>query len=79
MSRSFLPPWYVREMGESFVVLDSTGQPLAYVYYEPDPNNDSRRTVMNRLTHDEARRIAAKIAKLPAFIEADKYRKAKGE
>jgi hypothetical protein len=26
-----------------------------------------------------ARRIAVNIAKLPAFIEADKYRKAKGE
>ena len=36
------------------------------------PNNDSRRTVMNRLMHDEARRIAANIAKLPAFIEAEK-------
>jgi hypothetical protein len=43
-------------MDESFVILNSTGQPLAYVYFEPDPNNDSRRTVMNRPTHDEALR-----------------------
>jgi hypothetical protein len=34
---------------------------------------------MQRLTRDEARRISVNIGKLPAFIEADKYRKAKGE
>src|SRR5262245_42146824 len=74
MSRRFPPPWSVDELGESFAIKDSTGQILAYVYFEPDPSNDSRRTVMNRLTHDEARHIAANIAKLPTFIEADKDR-----
>jgi hypothetical protein len=78
MTRRFPPPWTADELEESFTIKDSTGQILAYVYFEPDPNNDSRRTVMNRLTHDEARRIASNIAKLPTFIEADKYRKAKG-
>ena len=42
---------------------------FAYVYFEPDPNNETRRTIMQRLTRDEARRIAANIAKLPTFIE----------
>jgi hypothetical protein len=74
--RRFPPPWSVDELEESFVVRDAGGQALAYVYFE---DNDSRRAVMNRLTRDEARRIASNIAKLPAFIEADRYRKAKGE
>ena len=51
---------------------DANGQALAYVYCEPDPDNESRGTVMNRLTRDEARRIAVNVAKLPDFIEADK-------
>jgi hypothetical protein len=48
---------------------DANSQPLAYVYFE---DNDSRRAVMNRLSRDEARRIAANVAKLPMFIEADR-------
>ena len=36
----------------------------------------ARRSVMNWL--DEARRVASNIAKLAAFIEAERYRKAKG-
>jgi hypothetical protein len=66
-------PWSIEEHEGSFIVTDANGQRLALIYFEPDPNNDSRRTVMNRLTHDEARRIAANIAKLPALLE-DKSR-----
>ena len=71
MTHRFPPPWTVDENEESFVIKDATGQALAYVYFE---DNDSRRSVMNRLTRDEARRIAANVAKLPTFIEADKDR-----
>jgi hypothetical protein len=49
-------------------------QALAYVYFEPDPDNESRRAVMNRLTYDEVRRIAVNIGRLPALLGADKYR-----
>jgi hypothetical protein len=43
-------------------VRDANKQQLAYVYYESEPG---RRSAAKLLTRDEARRIAANIAKLP--------------
>ena len=63
--RRFPPPWDTEEANAScFIVKDNNGQALAYVYFESDPG---RRTAANLLTRDEARRIAANIAKLPAL------------
>jgi hypothetical protein len=44
---------------------DHNGQRLAYVYYENEPG---RRSAAKLLTKDEARRIAADIAKLPELL-----------
>ena len=60
-----LPPWFVEELEACFFVSDSTGQKLAYIYFEDDPG---RRAAAKLLTKDEAHRIAVNIAKLPELL-----------
>jgi K+/H+ antiporter YhaU regulatory subunit KhtT len=64
-TRRFPPPWSINEQTESFIVKDATGQALAYVYFEDEPQ---RQMSMKRMSRDEARRIAANIAKLPELL-----------
>ena len=64
--RRFPPPWSVEETAACFIVRDNGGQALAYVYCEDEPG---RRAAAKLLTKDEARRIAANIAKLPEFLQ----------
>jgi hypothetical protein len=64
--RRFPPPWSIEELNDAcFVVKDGGGQKLAYVYYEEEPG---RRSTAKMLTKDEARRIAANVAKLPKLL-----------
>jgi hypothetical protein len=65
--RRFPPPWTVEETEPCFIVRDHNGQALAFVYCEDEPG---RRTTGKLLTRDEARRIAANIAKLPGLLTA---------
>jgi len=55
----------VEDLASCFVVKDRRGQELAYIYYEDDPG---RRSIVKLLSRDEARSIAAAIAKLPEMV-----------
>ncbi len=58
--RRFPPPWTIEDIDAAFIVKDGAGQKLAYVYYEEE---SGRRSAAKMLSRDEARRIAANIAK----------------
>jgi DNA-binding response OmpR family regulator len=64
-ARGFPLPWSVEDVGDAFVVKDSTRQKLAYVYYEEDPG---RRRAAKLLTKEEAWRFAANVAKLSGLL-----------
>ena len=66
--RRFPPPWSVEKIPAGLVVRDANGQSLAYVYYR---ENDSDAHMAKVLTEDEARTIAANIAKLPRLLGAE--------
>jgi hypothetical protein len=63
--RRFPGPWTVEKIQGGLKVVDANGQSLAYVYSR-ESEEDAR--TANVLTEDEARQIAANIAKLPKLL-----------
>jgi hypothetical protein len=67
--RRFPSPWTFEDHNNAcFIVKDATGFAIAYVYYEDETG---RRTASELMTRDEARRIAANIAKIPQYRLGD--------
>jgi hypothetical protein len=58
--RRFPPPWRSDKMPGGYVVRDTTGQAIAYLYSR---ENEAEARQAKVLTADEARRIAAKGAR----------------
>src|SRR5215813_2534587 len=63
--RGFPSPWTVEELNDCFVVRDANGQSLGHFFYEED---QGRRSAAQRLSKDEARRIATNFARLPELL-----------
>jgi len=64
-TRRLPAPWSVEEIPAGFKVVDADGKSLAYVYGEDD---GTRLQVGNKLTMNEACRVALAIAKLPKLL-----------
>jgi hypothetical protein len=67
-TRRFPAPWRAEKMPGGYVVRDNNDQSIAYVYSRANVAEAMQAKV---LTEDEARRIAANIAKLPELLKRE--------
>ncbi len=74
-ARRFPPPWSIEKTPARFIVEDGFDQAPAHVCYEEEPG---RRSAAKLLSKDEARRIAANVAKLPALLQQNQSGTSKG-
>jgi hypothetical protein len=61
----FAAPWRPEKIPGAYVVRDANGQALAYVYSRPTESAAMQAKVP---TEDEARRVAANIARMPNLL-----------
>jgi hypothetical protein len=66
--RRYPPPWRIEENRESYVVTDAVGQPLAYVYFEDEPQ---RQVSTKRIGKGDAWQLARAITRIPALLHRD--------
>jgi hypothetical protein len=65
----FPAPWqYSEELEDAFVIRDAAGSEIAFIYFDREPSDKGR--ITTRPMHDEARRIAENIARLPELLGA---------
>lgn len=63
--RRYPPPWKIEEATEFYIVTDATGQRLAYIYFEDEPQ---RQTSMRRIGKGDAWQLARAITRIPALF-----------
>ena len=73
-TRRLPPPWRVEKIPGGYVVRDANGQALAYVYSRATETDAMQAKV---LTDDEARRVAANIARLPQLLGTQRMKAAR--
>ena len=66
--RRYPPPWRIEEHPEFYSVVDASGQQLAYVYFEDQPQ---RQMSMKRISKDDAWQLARAITRIPALLQRD--------
>jgi hypothetical protein len=65
----FPSPWTVKKLNEDcFTVQDATGVSVAFIYSRDDLHRQRWGDYNKHLTSDEARRVAATIAKIPELL-----------
>lgn len=63
----FPSPWTIKELEACFVVIDSDGQKLAFIYHRDEPGQRAAKLP----TKEQARQIAGNIARLPEVLRKE--------